>query len=159
MKHYKAIAAMSLNRVIGREGRLPWHLSEDFKWFKTMTTGQILVMGRRTFESIGRPLPNRVTIVLSRRLEPIPGVRMAHALEEIDPNHESAQVYICGGADIYRQALPQCSELYLTWVKKVVEGDALFPSFETWFDLAEVIRDTPEFAIQRYVNKALVSLA
>ena len=66
---------MSLNRVIGAGNRIPWHLPEDFKWFKQMTTGQVIVMGRKTFESIGKPLPNRTTIVLTRSPEPIPGVR------------------------------------------------------------------------------------
>ena len=75
MKQFKAIAAMSLNRVIGNENQIPWHLPEDFKWFKQMTTGQIIVMGRRTFESIGKPLPNRETMVLSRSEFRHPGVR------------------------------------------------------------------------------------
>ena len=66
MRPFKAIAAMSLNRVIGAGNRIPWHLPEDFKWFKQMTTGQVIVMGRKTFESIGKPLPNRTTIVLTR---------------------------------------------------------------------------------------------
>lgn len=66
MKHFKAIAAMSENRVIGQGNKIPWHLPEDFKWFKKMTTGNVIVMGRKTFESIGKPLPNRETIVLTR---------------------------------------------------------------------------------------------
>ena len=67
---------MSLNRVIGANNRIPWHLPEDFKWFKKMTTGQVIVMGRKTFESIGRPLPNRTTVVLSRSVAWIPGVHV-----------------------------------------------------------------------------------
>ena len=66
MKHFKAIAAMSLNRVIGAGNKIPWHLPEDFKWFKQMTTGNVVIMGRKTFESLGKPLPNRINIVLSR---------------------------------------------------------------------------------------------
>ena len=66
MKHFKAIAAMSLNRVIGAGNKIPWHLSEDFKWFKKMTSGNVVIMGRKTFESLGKPLPNRINIVLSR---------------------------------------------------------------------------------------------
>ena len=72
---FKAIAAMSLNRVIGSGNSIPWHLPEDFAWFKQTTMGHVLVMGRKTFESIGSPLPGRETIVLTRRAEPIPGVR------------------------------------------------------------------------------------
>src|SRR5579859_5440774 len=86
VKPFKAIAAMSLNRVIGRGNAIPWHLPEDFKWFKKMTTGQVIVMGRKTFQSIGKPLPNRTTIVLTRSNQPIPGVLKAASLEHIDPN-------------------------------------------------------------------------
>src|SRR5438132_2289163 len=74
MNHFKAIAAMTLNRVIGAGNKIPWHLPEDFKWFKKLTTGHVIVMGRKTYESIGKPLPNRTTIVLSRSPLDIPGV-------------------------------------------------------------------------------------
>src|SRR5687767_12408996 len=126
VKQFKAIAAMSLNRVIGRGNQIPWHLPEDFKWFKKMTTGNIVVMGRKTFESIGKPLPNRETIVVSRGGFTYPGVRIAGSLEEIEVPTDSREVFICGGAQIYRQALDRCSDLYLTLVKKEVEGDAFF---------------------------------
>jgi dihydrofolate reductase len=101
MKHFKAIAAMSLNRVIGRGNRIPWHLAEDFKWFKKLTTGQVVVMGRKTFVSIGKPLPHRETIVLSRSGFQCPGVRCISALEEIDLSSDSREVFICGGAQLY----------------------------------------------------------
>src|SRR5256884_2246730 len=116
MNHFKAIAAMSENRVIGRGNQIPWHLPEDFEWFKKTTTGNVIVMGRKTFESIGRPLPNRTTIVLSRSGFSYPGVRTVKSLDEITPSAEPGEVFICGGADVYRQALPLCSELYLTLV-------------------------------------------
>jgi dihydrofolate reductase len=154
MKYFKAIAAMSRNRVIGQGSRLPWHLPEDFKWFKSVTTGQIVVMGRRTFESIGRPLPNRTTIVLSRSHEAIPGVRIVHCFEEIDPNAELSDVFICGGAEVYRQSLRWCSDLFLTLVKTEAEGDVIFPPFEDRFELAEVLRETDQFTIQHYRNPA-----
>src|SRR5579862_4357184 len=111
MKHFKAIAAMSENRVIGQGNKIPWHLPEDFKWFKRMTTGQVIVMGRKTYESIGKPLPNRTTLVLSRSPREISGVRVISSLAEIDLAHETREVYICGGAEIYAQALPLCSDL------------------------------------------------
>src|SRR4051794_12081136 len=114
MKRLKAIAAMSLNRVIGQGNKIPWHLPEDFKWFKRMTTGQVVVMGRKTFESIGKPLPNRETIVLSRSHFAYPGVRTISNLSELGLEHEAREVFICGGAQIYEQALPMCSDLYLT---------------------------------------------
>ncbi|MDB6016493.1 MAG: Dihydrofolate reductase [Pedosphaera sp.] len=98
MKHFKAIAAMSENRVIGQGNKIPWHLPEDFKWFKKMTTGQVVVMGRKTFESIGKPLPNRETIVPSRSHFQHAGVRTVSDLAEVDLIHTARQVFIFGKA-------------------------------------------------------------
>jgi dihydrofolate reductase len=153
MKRFKAIAAMSLNRVIGAGNKIPWHLPEDFKWFKQLTTGNVIVMGRKTFESIGKPLPNRETIILSRSKFSYPGVRTISDLSEIDLAGESREVYICGGAQVYEQAMALCSDLYLTLVKREVEGDAFFPAFEDQFELIEEIRETPDFRILRYGRK------
>src|ERR1700761_1487815 len=150
MNHFRAIAAMSENRAIGNSNQIPWHLPEDFKWFKKMTTGQVIVMGRRTFESIGKPLPNRETIILSRSSFSYPGVRTVASLAEIDLDADNREVFICGGAQIYAQALPLCSDLYLTLVKRIVAGDAFFPAFEDRFELVEEIRDTADFKILRY---------
>jgi dihydrofolate reductase len=153
MKPFKAIAAMSLNRVIGAGNRIPWHLPEDFKWFKAMTTGHVIVMGRKTFESIGRPLPNRTTIVLSRSEFSFPGVITVPGLDGIQPEIDGREYFICGGAEIYAQALPRCSDLYLTLVKREVEGDTFFPLFEEMFELASVLQDNPEFSILHYRRK------
>lgn len=144
---------MSLNRVIGNGNQIPWHLPEDFKWFKATTTGHIIVMGRKTFESIGKPLPNRETIVLSRSAWSHPGVKTIHNLEELPALAGDKQVFICGGAQIYEQTLPRCSELFLTLVKREIPGDAYFPKFEDQFELAAEIRDTPEFKILHYRAK------
>lgn len=150
VKAFKAIAAMSLNRVIGRGNQIPWHLPEDFKWFKRMTTGNVIVMGRKTFESIGKPLPNRETIVLSRSGFSHPGVKTIASLEELKFGDDPREVFICGGAQIYEQALPQCSDLYLTLVKREVEGDAFFPPFESNFTLAGKALENPEFDVLHY---------
>lgn len=155
MKHFKAIAAMSLNRVIGDGNKIPWHLPEDFKWFKATTLGHVLVMGRKTFESIGRPLPGRETIVLSRTGWSHPGVQTAASLVAVKSLSGDRQVFICGGAEIYAQALPRCSDLFLTLVKREVPGDAFFPAFEDRFELAAELRDTPEFKILHYRNRGL----
>lgn len=155
---------MSLNRVIGDGNRIPWHLPEDFKWFKQVTMGHVLVMGRKTFESIGRPLPGRETVVLTRGNWTHPGVTVIHDWSELtrptpSPSQEGRQtadtrrVFIAGGAEIYRQALPMCGELLLTLVKREVAGDARFPDFEDDFKLVEEIRDTPDFKILRYRRK------
>jgi len=156
LKYFKAIAAMSENRVIGNGPKIPWHLPEDFKWFKKMTTGQIVIMGRKTFDSIGKPLPNRTTIVLSRSPLQIPGVQVLTDLGQIDPNADTRDFFICGGAQIYEQALPLCSDLFLTRVKREVEGDILFPSFEKQFRLHDQLFDGPDFRILHYRNRALV---
>jgi dihydrofolate reductase len=162
MSEFLAIAAMSLNRVIGAGNRIPWHLPEDFKWFKSVTLGHVLVMGRRTFESIGRPLPGRETVVLTRSDWSHPAVTAVHSLEELvrwskgetlgegRGDLGARKVFIAGGAEVYRQALPICSELLLTLVKREVEGDAFFPLFESEFELAETIRETSDFDILHY---------
>ena len=146
---------MSENCVIGQRNQIPWHLPEDFKWFKKMTTGQVIVMGRKTFESIGKPLPNRTTMVLSRSQFSHPGVQTVSELSRIDLANETRDVFICGGAQVYAQTLPLCSDLYLTLVKRVVEGDAFFPPFEDRFELAREILDRPDFKILHYRNRTL----
>jgi dihydrofolate reductase len=150
---FKAIAAMSLNRVIGRGNQIPWHLPEDFKWFKQMTTGHIIVMGRKTFQSIGRPLPNRETIVVSGAGFTHPGVKTVTSLDQINPANETREVFICGGAQIYEQALPKCSDLYLTLVKREIQGDTFFPPFESDFEPFTTISDNPEFKIIHFQKR------
>jgi dihydrofolate reductase len=153
---YRAIAAMALNRVIGDGTKLPWHLPEEFKWFKQKTTGHILLMGRKTFESIGRALPNRTTIVLTRSRPQVPGAEVISSIEQMPAIAERTPeklVFVCGGGEIYRQLLPICSELFLTVLKREVPGTVLFPDFEHQFRLAEEIQKTPEFDILRYANR------
>ncbi len=152
MPTWKAIAAMARNRVIGHANRIPWHLPADFQWFKRTTLGGILVMGRRTYESIGRPLPGRETLVLSRSGTLIPGVRtLASAAElRICLEGESRQVWICGGAEIYRQLLPCCSELYLSLIDIEPVGDAFFPTFEEDFEPGEEVLREPGFVVHHF---------
>jgi dihydrofolate reductase len=156
IKPFKAIAAMSLNRVIGSGNKIPWHLPEDFRWFKTMTTGNVIVMGRKTFQSIGKPLPNRTTIVLTRSTWNFPGVQAFPGLEQLraDPTLAGREVFICGGAEIYRQALPLCSDLYLTLVNRTVEGDTFFPEFENLFSLKRQLQENADFKILHYCRTA-----
>ena len=156
---FKAIAAMSLNRVIGSGNSIPWHLPEDFAWFKQTTMGHVLVMGRKTFESIGSPLPGRETIVLTRRAEPIPGVRTIDSLDGLGQADDLGDrtIFICGGAQVYSQALGQCSDLFLTLVKREVKGDAFFPEFEPMFDAGEMLRQSVDFEIRHYRRLAQAS--
>jgi len=150
---FKAIAAMAENRVIGAGGDIPWHLPEDFKWFKRTTMGGILVMGRKTYEAIGKPLPGRDTYVLSRTPREIPGVHSFTRLDALDHLQTGKTIWIAGGAEIYSLMLPRCSELYLTRVHREVEGDTYFPPFEADFDLAETVRKTDDFTIERWARK------
>src|SRR5206468_11888227 len=109
---------------------------------------------------IGKPLPNRTTIVLTRSGSSIPGVRTISSFAEVEAlasEFPGLQIFICGGARVYEQMLPLCSDLYLTLVKRTVEGDAFFPAFEENFALVETIRDEPDFKILRYKNKNLVA--
>jgi dihydrofolate reductase len=125
------IAALARNRVIGRDDRLPWHLPADLRFFKQTTMGKPLVMGRRTWESIGRPLPGRRMIVLSRDPDyRAAGCTVAHALgEALEMVSVVPEVMVIGGASLYEQTLPLAERLYLTQVEADVAGDAWFPSW------------------------------
>ena len=125
------IAAMSVNRVIGRNNKLPWRLSADLKRFKKLTLGHSLLMGRKTFESIGRPLPGRTTVVITHQNHYAPPhVLVAHSVEEALKMATGEEVFIAGGAQLYRQTLALASRLYLTVLDKEFEGDAYFPEFD-----------------------------
>lgn len=152
-KSFKAIAAMAENRVIGNGGDIPWHLPEDFKWFKQATMGGILVMGRKTYESIGKPLPGRETFVLSRQPQEIPGVHSFTDLEMLQHLETEKTIWIAGGAEIYQQTLSLCDELYLTRVHRICEGDTYFPDFEDRMELAEIIQQKDDFTIERWAKK------
>jgi dihydrofolate reductase len=126
------IVAMSSNRVIGVNNSLPWHLSEDLKHFKTLTTGHTILMGRKTYESIGKPLPNRRNIVISRNLNAFyGGVEVVHSLEDaFSTSSNDKEVFIIGGSNIYEQSLHLVEHLYITEIKKAFEGDAFFPEID-----------------------------
>jgi dihydrofolate reductase len=146
----KAIVAMADNRVIGANGTLPWHLPEDLKFFKQTTLGGVLVMGRKTFDSIGRPLPGRETIVISRKMQSIPGLRVVDRIEAVLELQTDKAVWVVGGAEIYRQMLPFCSEILVTRVSLSVAGDTFFPAFEDDFKLVGLLAETPQFRIEHY---------
>ncbi|MEI7864655.1 MAG: dihydrofolate reductase [Chthoniobacterales bacterium] len=148
-----AVAAMAANRVIGAQGKIPWHLPEDLMWFKELTMGGTLLMGRVTYESIGRPLPGRKTVVLSRKENLlIPGVEVIRDLSGLSSATHSGDVFVVGGSEIYRSCLPYCRDLYLTEVAGEAAGDRKFPLFEDLFRFSAVLRATPEMRIVHYVN-------
>ena len=153
MNTFKAIAAMAENRVIGNKGQIPWHLPEDFKWFKRTTMGQILVMGRKTYESIGRPLPGRETIILSRSQHEIPEARTITDLSKLKQLKTDKTLWIAGGSEVYRQLLPWCSELLLTRVHQTAEGDVFFPKFEGQFHLTGKVLEHSGFTVERWLRR------
>lgn len=145
---------MSENRVIGYKNQLPWHIPEDFEWLKQCTKGQTIAMGRLTFESMGKPLPNRENIVISRSAGKIPGCLVLPSLEALEKHETDREIWIFGGAQIYEQSLDRVHALYLTIVKGTFKGDAFFPPFEDQFELAETIRERPDFRILKYTPTA-----
>ena len=125
------IVAVAENGVIGDKNTLLWHISEDLKHFKAVTTGHPVIMGRKTYESLGRPLPNRTNVVITRQQVEIPGCRVVHSLGEavaLFPGDD--EVFVIGGAQIYGEALPAADRFYLTRVHRAYEGDTRFPEWD-----------------------------
>jgi len=139
-----AIVAMSENRVIGNGNHLPWHLPADLKHFKTLTTGHPILMGRKTYESIGRPLPNRTNIIMTRNtLFQAPGCMVVTSIDEalIHANDVgSNEIFVIGGAEIYKQLLSKITRIYMTVVHAKLDGDAFFPelNFSEWNEVEKL---------------------
>jgi dihydrofolate reductase len=127
-----AIVAMSKNRVIGRENQLPWRLPEDLKRFKKITMNHPIIMGRKTFESIGRVLPGRANIIISRNSHfQAPGAKVVGSLEDaLSLCKNEKEVFIIGGAEIYKLAMSRIQRIYLTLVHQEIQGDAFFPAID-----------------------------
>jgi len=133
---------MAKNRVIGANGAIPWHLPEELKRFKVLTMGHHLIMGRKTWESIGRLLPGRETVIVTRqpRFE-VPGATIARSLDDaIAACNGDGEIFVIGGAELYAQALPLAGRLYLTTIEAEVAGDTLMPEFDTsgWREVSSV---------------------
>lgn len=127
------IAAIGKNRVIGKAGKLPWHISEDLKRFKRLTTGHTVLMGRKTFESISSSLPSRRRVVISSK--PIPGVETFFSVDEaLAALADQERVFVIGGGQVYAETLARADELFLTLVDRAVDGDTFFPPFEHLLD-------------------------
>lgn len=145
-----AIVAMSENHVIGDDNQLPWHLPADLKHFKTITSGHPILMGRKTYESIGRPLPNRTNIIITRNASyEAPGcivVQSIHEAVERAAAIGSNEIFIIGGAEVYKQLLPNIERIYLTIVHDVFDGDAFFPEFNAndWIEKERARHDADE---------------
>ena len=139
MNELAVIVAVAKNGVIGKNNQLPWRLRADLQWFKQCTMGHTIVMGRKTFESIGKPLPGRENLVLTRQRHfDVAGCRTCTSLENALTSSSNEKVFVIGGAEIYRQAMPRATWLYLTIVKAEVDGDTWFPFVDLQdFDLTE----------------------
>jgi dihydrofolate reductase len=132
------IVAHSKNRVIGIENRLPWNLPSDLKYFKETTLGKTIVMGRKTFESIGKPLPGRRNVVLtSEKSWQVPEIEVIHSLDDI--KNLSGEVIFIGGSTLYKQVLPIIDRMYITKIEHEFEGDAYFPNYTNneWISVAK----------------------
>ncbi|MFY0580643.1 dihydrofolate reductase [Cystobacter fuscus] len=126
-----AIVAMASNRCIGRDNTLPWRLPADLQRFKRLTLGHTLLMGRKTYESIGRPLPGRTMLVVTRQHGWAPeGIEVAHSLEEALARARGDEIFLAGGAQLYEQAMDRVRRLYLTRIDREYEGDTFFPDVD-----------------------------
>lgn len=127
------LVAMDRNHVIGSNNDLPWHLPDDLRYFKETTTGHTIIMGRKTFDSIGRVLPNRKHVVLTRGNDEFPKeVKIIRDLEPIklwNKDNPQEEYFVIGGGDIFKQVLPFADRLYITWIDEDFEGDTFFPDF------------------------------
>lgn len=153
---YKAIVAVSQDGVIGRNGDLPWRLSGDLQWFKKITMGHTILMGRKTWDSLPKALPGRENWVLSRRDQRSEGMRLFTSLKDVAEHLPDQQtLFVIGGGEVYRQALPLCHELYITEVhQKVPDGDAFFPEYRDQFEAVEVLDENEDFLLRRWQRRS-----
>lgn len=149
------IVAMTKKRVIGKNHKLPWHIGDDLKNFKKLTKGSVVIMGRKTFESIGKPLPERINIVLSSSLKCVEGIIVCKTISEALQTAQSfnSEVFIIGGGSVYAEAVPLAEKLYVSYIKGDYDGDTFFPEFdEQQWSVQERI-DYPEFELVVYARK------
>ena len=150
----KAIVAVSQNGVIGKNGDLPWRLSGDLKWFRKITMGHTLIMGRKTWDSLPGALPGRENWVLSHSMKPKEGIRVFNNFDRVLENASDKTLFVIGGGELYRQTLSYCKEIFVTEVLRTIEGgDAFFPPFEHQYDAVEVLDENDEFILRRWVAK------
>ncbi len=150
MSKLSLIVAMAKNRTIGINNTLPWRCPEDLKHFKALTMGHHMIMGRKTFDSIGKPLPGRTTVVVTRNNDlEVDGCLVAHSLKEaIAMCAQDAETFIVGGAELYRQSISLADTMYVTEIQQDVAGDAHFPEFDksVWKETSREMRqqETPQ---------------
>ncbi|MGA7595448.1 MAG: dihydrofolate reductase [Gallionella sp.] len=157
------IVAMAKNRVIGIDNTLPWHLPADLKHFRALTMGHHIVMGRKTYESIGKPLPGRTSVVVTRNPEyAVPGVIVVNSLQAaISVCANDTEIFVIGGAELYRQAIAHADRIYLTEIAADIRGDAYFPELNPgeWLEVVREAHNQAEpqpldFHFVTYLRKA-----
>ena len=152
------IAACSRNRVIGKDNTLIWNVPGDLKRFKELTTGHPVLMGRKTFDSIGRPLPNRTNIVITRNTEwSHPGVITYQNWRDALPIFENQKLFVIGGGEIYQQLMPYADEILLTYIDRDYEGDSFFPEIGTAWKMKETQKMTGQefdWEYQTFIRKS-----
>lgn len=157
-KPLSMIAAVAKNKVIGNKGQLPWHVSEDLKFFKAQTTGHAIVMGKKTYDSTGKPLPNRRNIVVSRTATTIEGAEVCGTIDEAiaRARETDPEPFIIGGAEIYRLAMPLATRLMITEIDRTPEGDAFFPDIDAaeWKETERRAGETPGVTFVTYERAA-----
>jgi len=156
MKNFKAIVAVAENGIIGNGLQIPWHISEDFKHFKATTMGGVVVMGRRTWESLGgKPLSGRENVVMTSKGGEIEGARVVKSLDELVETYSTdpRTVWICGGANLYKQALKLCDEIIMSRVKLSPAGDVYFPDISNDFAESQIILESEKFDVIKYIRK------
>lgn len=149
----RAIVGFPKNRAIGLNNTLPWNIPEDLQFFKKTTSGKTILMGRKTYDSIGRPLPKRLNIVLSRTPTNIPNVITIDHPSKLLELDLPRDIWLIGGAKIYELLLPACIELYISHIHQDYNGDTFFPSFEENFTPAETIEQYETFHVKKYIRK------
>ncbi len=142
--HVSILVAMAKNRVIGRNNALPWQLPPDLKRFKELTMGHHIVMGRKTYESIGRPLPGRTSVIITRQPDyQVPGAIVVASIDQAlkvcsEGKEVDQEIFVIGGAQIYRQSLGLCQRIYITEIQQEFDGDTLFPELnqQEWREIS-----------------------
>lgn len=150
----RAIAAMSPNGVIGANGTIPWKIPSELQFFRKTTLYSSVLMGRKTFQSIGHALPKRKNIVLSNSNISIEGTIVINSVDQI--MQFGGTVWVCGGESIYQLLLPACRELYLSIINENYQGDAFFPNYKNFFQNPEIIHSDPLFHTEKMINKKLI---
>jgi dihydrofolate reductase len=156
MTHLSIIVAIANNGVIGINNSLPWHLPEDLKRFKALTTGHHIIMGRKTYESLGRLLPGRITVIVTRNTNyKLEGALIAHSLESaVEMCKNDDEVFVIGGAELYQDSLKIADRLYITEVDLTVNGDAFFPEFDLdlWRETSREVNTSAQGLLFGYIT-------